>query len=160
MCPLMRQMVMGAMRWPIDQPLDGTGPAFYNALAKLCSEWIQREAAFSLPTSHEKRVAAAISYTLENLKSATMAGACSVAAMSERSLRRRFKHELGLGWDEYRRRARIMAAVALLSEGRKAIGIIAADVGFESQAAFSKAFTNIVGQKPSDFRRVESVLSA
>ena len=154
-CPLMRQMVIGAMRWPIDRPLDDIGAAYYAALAKLCSEWIHREAAFSLPTSQEKRNAAAIRYTLENLKTATMAGACSASALSERSLRRHFMRELGIGWVDYRRRARVMAAAAMLSESQKAIGIIAAEVGFESQTAFSKVFTALVGMKPSAFRRLE-----
>ena len=68
--------------------------------------------------------------------------------MSERTLRRRFQAELGMGWDEYRRRARLLSAVEALSDGSRSITRIAADVGFESQSAFTKAFRQFTGKTP------------
>ncbi len=53
--PLMREMVIGAMRWQIDKPLDAAGDAYFKALALLCSAngLRIRSAALSLPSSDD-----------------------------------------------------------------------------------------------------------
>ncbi|WP_336968923.1 helix-turn-helix domain-containing protein [Sphingobium aromaticiconvertens] len=57
-----------------------------------------------------------------------------------------------VSWEDYRRRARLLKAAALLSEGRMPIGNVAAEVGFESQSAFSRAFKELTGRSPRDFK--------
>ena len=150
--PLMREMVIGAMRWPLEQPLDETGEAYFAALGRLCGEWIAKQARLSLPTSAEPKLAAAIAFTGANLKTCSVGAVCRAAGLSERSLRRRFHRDLGMSWDEYRRRARVLAAAAMLTEDGPSIGAIAAEVGFESQGAFAKAFRMLTGSTPRAFR--------
>ena len=149
--PLMREMVLGAMRWPLEAPHDAAAKAYFAALSHLCSEWIEREAPLHLPTAPELRVA--IEYTRAHLQDADIAGVCAAAGLSERTLRRRFRSLVGRSWDAYRRRARLLAAVALLGETPQSIGEIAAQVGFESQSAFARAFKALVGVTPREFRR-------
>jgi AraC-like DNA-binding protein len=151
--PLMREMILGAMRWPLDAPQNERARAYFSALGLLCAEWIQRETQLSLPTSAERRLQAAMAYTRTHLAHASMGDVCKAAGLSERSLRRRFQAEIGMTWETYRRRARLLAAVPLLSETSRPIGAIAAEVGFESQSAFAKAFRAFTGKSPLAFRR-------
>lgn len=151
--PLMREMVIGAMRWPLSAPQDEVGRAYFAAFALLCGEWIGREAGLSLPTAADPLLRAAMEHTRANLAGADMAAVSRAAGLSERSLRRRFQTELGLTWEDYRRRARLLASVELLNATRRPIGVIAAEVGFESQSAFAKAFRALLGRSPQAFRR-------
>jgi hypothetical protein len=48
---------------------------------------------------------------------------------------------------------RMQIATGLLSSGNPNIATIAAEVGYGSEAAFSRAFKKIVGVPPSDWRR-------
>jgi AraC-like DNA-binding protein len=150
--PLMREMVQGAMRWPVGAPMDATGRAYFAALGHLCAEWIQVEAPFHLPMPRDPRLQAAAAYTRDNLKDGDIAAVCRAAGVSERTLRRGFAAEAGMGWDEYRRRARLLAAAAMLSETRTPVGLVAEAVGFESQSAFAKAFRSLTGETPREFR--------
>jgi len=150
--PLMREMILGAMRWPLDRPLDEAGAAYFTAFGLLCREWIGHEASLWLPTAEDAKLRAAMDHTRAHVVEADMASACRAAGLSERSLRRRFKQGLGMTWEAYRRRARLLAAVPLLSDGRRPIGAVAAEVGFESQSAFAKAFRSFTGKTPLAFR--------
>ena len=150
--PLMREMIAEAMRWPLDQPLDVTGEIYFAALACLCGEWIRDEAPFTLPTSADPALRTATAYTQDHLAGCTITAVCRVAGLSERSLRRRFRAQLGMGWDEYRRRARLLRAMDARANGHDAISRIAADVGFESQSAFAAAFRQLTGTTPRAFR--------
>jgi len=57
-----------------------------------------------------------------------------------------------MGWDEYRRRARLLASIESLTESDRSIAQIAAEVGFESQSAFARAFRRLTGDAPQAFR--------
>jgi AraC-like DNA-binding protein len=52
----------------------------------------------------------------------------------------------------YLARWRMQIAAGLLSRGVN-IATIAAETGYGSEAAFSRAFKNVVGVSPSDWRR-------
>ncbi len=151
--PLMREMVIGAMRWQIGQPLDNVGEAYFHSLALLCNEWIEQEAPLSLPSSDDPQLRAAMAHTRAQLATATIASASAAAHLSERSLRRRFQTDVGMSWDEYRRRARLLSAVEKIATSQLPINQIALELGYENQSAFAKAFRVLLGVNPSDFRR-------
>jgi AraC-like DNA-binding protein len=151
--PLMREMVLGAMRWPLDRPQEPTAQAYFVALGLLCAEWIRNEAPLSLPTCADARLRAAMEYTRAHLADADLRSVCRAAGLSERSLRRGFRAATGMTWESYRRQARLLAAIPLLSGTRRPVGSIALDVGFESQSAFAKALRKLTGKSPLDFRR-------
>lgn len=150
--PLMREMIAEAVRWPLERPQNDTGRHFFAAFACLCRDWIQDEAPFSLPTSMDPALEAAVAHTRANLTKSSFTEVCRAAGLSQRTLRRRFRAELGMGWEQYRRRARLLAAVEALAARERTIAQIAADVGFESQSAFSKAFQELTGETPRAFR--------
>jgi AraC-like DNA-binding protein len=149
---LMRELMELAMRWPIRAPEQPMGRSFFETLAHLCGEWLQAETALHLPTARDPQLAAAMRYTQTQLADASFAGACRAAGLSARSLRRRFEAEAGMSWLAYRQRHRLLTAMAMLEAGR-AVGQVAADVGFDSPSAFAKAFAALLGESPAQYRR-------
>lgn len=151
---LMREMVIHAMRWPIDGEDDDFSRAYFTCFAKLCSEWVSREVTLVLPSSDDPRINAIIKFTGANLQSVALADVCKVVGMSERSLRRHFQKAMGISWEDFRLRLRMYTAIDYLDSTSKPIGVIAAEVGYTSQTAFARAFKAIMGIGPTAYRRV------
>lgn len=150
--PLMREMLVAAARWPLGSSLDACGQAFFTAFAALCREWIEDQAPLTLPGTTDAALDRALAVARADPAGATLAAALDAAALSERSLRRRCRAVLGMGWDEYRRRARLLAAIDALVDNDMSIAQLAASVGFESQSAFARAFRQLTGQSPGNYR--------
>jgi AraC-like DNA-binding protein len=151
--PLMREMIMGAMRWPLSKPLEPIGRTYFDALAMLCGEWIQSEAQLALPTGASPGIRKVMEFTRGHLAEVDLASVCVVAGLSERSLRRHFRTETGMTWENYRRLSRLAEAIVLLGESSLTVGVIALQVGFESQGAFARAFRALIGELPTDYRK-------
>ncbi|MCW1429865.1 AraC family transcriptional regulator [Novosphingobium sp. JCM 18896] len=150
--PLMREMIAEAARWPLGAALDATGQAFFAAFARLCGEWIADRAPLTLPTTPDPVLGIALAAVRADPAGCRMDDAARAAGLSERSLRRRCQAQLGMGWDEYRRRARLLVSIEALTESERSIAQVAADVGFESQSAFARAFRRLTGEAPQAFR--------
>ncbi|MGB8407084.1 MAG: helix-turn-helix transcriptional regulator [Mycobacterium sp.] len=156
--PLIREMMIYALRWPIDR---GRGSAedervsdgFFRTLAHLVVEALDHEAPLSLPTSEHPIVTAAMAYTKEHLISATAEDVSRAVSVSERTLRRLFQDHIGLSWRTYLLNARMLRAMALLAEPGQSVQATATAVGFESLSAFTRCFTQFNGESPSGYRR-------
>lgn len=148
---LMRAMMHEAMRWPIDGEASRLRAVFYDAMAALCSEWIEHEADLFLPMPNDPRLQRALQST-SSQTDMTLTAVCAQAGISERSLRRHLKAETGLSWQQYRYRARLLQAVSMLSETDTPIGQIASICGFAGNSAFAKAFRLAVGETPRAYR--------
>ena len=156
---LMRQMVMHAMRWPLDRSADtATSAAYFECLARLCEEWIAQEVKLVLPVSEDPKTSAIMTYTGERLATVSLLAVCRALGMSARSLRRHFLKEVGMTWEEYRQRLRICQALDLLEQTTRRIGDIAAVIGYENQAAFARTFRSVVGMTPSEYRRQQLIV--
>jgi AraC-like DNA-binding protein len=152
--PLIREMMIYALRWPIDRPDgDADSDAFFRTLANLVSEALDHEAPLSLPTSEHPIVAAAMAYTKEHLDSVTASEVGRAVAVSERTLRRLFQDALGLPWRTYLLHARMLRAMALLAGPGQSVQGTSAAVGFGSLSAFTRAFTGFCGETPSTYRK-------
>ncbi len=149
--PLMREMMKEAMRWPVNGPDSPVRTAFFEAMAKLCDEWITREAKLFLPASTDARVAGVLEYTMRHLE-LKLAEICQHAGISVRSLRRHLKAETGMTWEVFRHRSRLLRAISLLGETDEQMSGIAAQCGFESPSAFAKMFRAEMGETPRDYR--------
>lgn len=87
----------------------------------------------------------AANWTVETLAAA--------AGMSRSAFALRFKDKLGIAPLDYLTRWRMFRAGHLLRHTDRALASIAASVGYESEAAFNKAFKRVTGSAPGAFRR-------
>lgn len=65
---------------------------------------------------------------------------------------RKFRKELGITPGMFLQRYRIHMAMEKLINSNANVGIIAKDVGYQDQAAFSRAFLKVTGSQPVLYR--------
>ena len=73
--------------------------------------------------------------------------------LSRSALHERFVHLIGVPPMQYLAQWRMQAAACLLLETRATVAAIALDVGYDSEAAFARAFKRLVGKPPAAWRR-------
>jgi AraC-like DNA-binding protein len=152
--PLVREMIIGSLRWPIDRTeSEPLRESYFVTLAHLISETLEHEAPLRLPTCSDPLVTAAMAYTQENLQSVSIDQVSRAVGASPRTIRRRFEARAGLSWRSYLLQARVLTAMALLAQSEQSILQIALDVGFNSLNTFGRAFTTRIGETPSSYRR-------
>jgi AraC-like DNA-binding protein len=149
---LLREMVMHAMRWPLEREEDEVSAAYFTCLARLCEGWITEDVKLLLPSTTDPRMAAVMQHTAANLATITLPEICRHAGMSERTLRRQFLKAAGMSWENYRQRLRLGMALDALDHTNRQIGDIAASLGYENQAAFARAFRATLGMAPREYR--------
>jgi AraC-like DNA-binding protein len=81
----------------------------------------------------------------------------AVAGMSRSAFALRFKELLGETPLEYLTNWRMYRAAGFLQEGDRKVFEVAVSVGYDSDAAFSKAFKRVLGVAPREFRRIATV---
>ena len=75
------------------------------------------------------------------------------AGVSRAALAARFAHLVGHPPMEYLARWRMQVAARLLADGAAKVGAVGREVGYDSEAAFSRAFKKSVGVTPAAWRR-------
>jgi AraC-like DNA-binding protein len=73
--------------------------------------------------------------------------------LSRSVLAERFADLVGIPPMQYLAKWRMQIAAGLLNSGSSNVANIAAEIGYASEAAFSRAFKKVVGVSPSDWRR-------
>lgn len=73
--------------------------------------------------------------------------------LSRSALHERFVHLLGQPPMQYLTQWRLQRGAALLRDSNASVASIALEVGYESEAAFSRAFKRALGQPPATWRR-------
>jgi AraC-like DNA-binding protein len=73
--------------------------------------------------------------------------------LSRSALHERFVELIGVPPMQYLAQWRMQAAARLLLETRATVASIALDVGYDSEAAFARAFKRMVGKPPATWRR-------
>ncbi len=101
-----------------------------------------RHVGHALTLMHDKPAHA---WTIEELARAV--------GLSRSALADRFMHFVGQPPMHYLTQWRMQVAAGLLSGGSASIAAIASDVGYGSEAAFSRAFKKLVGTPPAVWRR-------
>jgi AraC-like DNA-binding protein len=80
----------------------------------------------------------------------------SRAGASRSALADRFAHLVGCPPIQYLTQWRMQLAAKRLADRSVKISVVASEVGYESEAAFSRAFKKFVGQSPGQWRSVSS----
>jgi len=75
--------------------------------------------------------------------------------LSRRTFTRLFRHETGLTFSAWQRRACLLSAVPRLLGG-EAVTTIAFDLNYSSPAAFTTMFKKLIGTSPNAYRRAAS----
>ncbi|HTN90281.1 MAG TPA: AraC family transcriptional regulator, partial [Sorangium sp.] len=83
----------------------------------------------------------------------TIEALARAAGLSRAAFARRFLAELGVPPLRYVAELRMQRAAELLAEGDRSLASIAAEVGYDSEFAFSRAFKRHTGEAPGAFRR-------
>lgn len=145
--PLLREVILAAFA----DRADGRRLALLAELA--LSELVEAEDAATfmpMPTDpRARRVAELVladpagQHELDDLARA--------AATSARTISRLFQGETELPFKAWRQRARVMAGVMALGEGRESVKQVASRLGFSSVAAFGHAVRTVTGATPGSF---------
>jgi AraC-like DNA-binding protein len=125
-------------------------PHFYAALAEVMVDCAADTHDFRLPAAQSPELRRAIDAI--DLTACTLASVARAAAMSTRSLERRFIEETGITFRSYLRTARVLRSMELLAKGAR-VTDAALGVGFQSLSSFSRAFEEIAGERPREFLR-------
>lgn len=83
----------------------------------------------------------------------TVAELAGVAGLSRTAFATRFSAQVGEPPRGYLTRWRLHLAAGRLRETRLPVGTVAAEVGYQSEASFSHAFTRVYGEPPGAYRR-------
>jgi AraC-like DNA-binding protein len=150
--PVLREMAIYARRWPLERMDDALANSYFDVMAGLLEQWLEVESPFHLPRVTDPTVATAVAFAEEHLDSVTLRSAAAAAAVSERTLRRRFATTLHMSWRTYLLRLRLLRAMAMLAESSTSILCVASKVGFDDPSAFARAFSSYTGQTPRAYR--------
>lgn len=82
----------------------------------------------------------------------TLEGLAREVGLSRSSFAERFTGFVGIPPMQYLQKWRLQMAASRLAEGNASIATIAAETGYESEAAFSRAFKKIIGEPPAEWR--------
>ncbi|KWE34857.1 cupin domain-containing protein [Burkholderia territorii] len=120
----------------------------YGRDARVPAGWLALAADARLgPSVHAVLQAPAQPWTVESL------GAAS--AMSRATYARHFREKAGMSVGEFVARIRMMHACALLQDTQRGQAEIGQAVGYQSEAAFGKAFRAVLGTTPGRWRRAQ-----
>lgn len=146
---LLQSLAERAAEWP---PHAGLDAAQVRLAAVVIDEVARlRREAVSLPAPADprlRRVAGAIADDPARVRD--LHDWAQLAAMSPRSLTRRFMVETGMSFSAWQQRARLLAAEERLARGEQ-VTQVAGDVGYDSPSAFSAAFRRAHGCSPTDY---------
>jgi AraC-like DNA-binding protein len=147
---LLREAVLRAATWPLE-PLD----AARERVAQVILDEIGQAAPapFGLPLPRDPRLQRVARALLDDPADARdLAAWAEAAAMSTRTLTRRFAADTGFGFVAWRQRARLMRALEMLAAERP-VTTVAMDLGYASASAFIKLFAREFGATPAAYRR-------
>lgn len=88
----------------------------------------------------------------------TIAKLATTVGMSRSRFAERFKSLVGTGPMTYLTEWRLQKSLALLDKGKANVGRVASDTGYQSAAAFTRAFSTRFGVSPSAYKKDTTVL--
>jgi AraC-like DNA-binding protein len=147
--PLLRELILAFLDHPPDKA--GEGPA--GRLAQVIIDQLATVpvAPLHLPMPNSERLRRAIGDLIADpARTDRLADVAKRAALSQRSFERHFQAETGLSYRAWRRQARLIKAVELLSFGIP-IAEISDRLGYEGPSAFVAGFRKAFGVTPGQY---------
>lgn len=154
---LLRAMAAQAAAWGPAPPPDAPTLPFYTALRALIDGWAATELPVDLPCPRSAPLRRAMFHLLDRLdRPVGLPDAAKAGTMSERTLQRRCREELDSSLSAWLTRARILRSLELLARADLPIAEVAQSCGYNSPVAFTRAFSQHLGQTPSVWRQGET----
>jgi len=153
--PLMREMARTSCAWRNSPPDDAPVGAFSAAFAGMLPIWRRDVLPTDIPTAQSKQLRRALAHMLGRLgRPVGLADAALAGAVSERTLQRRCRTELQMSLSSWLTRARVIHSLELLSSTHsdRSVAAIARSCGYNSPAAFTRAFSQLLSTTPSAWR--------
>ncbi|MBF9034627.1 helix-turn-helix domain-containing protein [Rhodobacterales bacterium HKCCE2091] len=155
MTPLARALVAEVSGVGADHgPLPDHDATMFRALFAAVARLARTPEPTSLPVPRTDAVARALALieaTPEDPPDAT--ALARAAGLTQRTLARRFRSELGMTRRQAIQRLRMIRAVERLADPAEPVTAIAFGLGYASLSAFNAAFRDFAGQSPTDYRR-------
>lgn len=149
--PLLRELLLETIRLGMLRRSTEEQKVFASVLVNQIKRSDEMPLKLKMPTDPRAiRLADIISSHPE--KKINLAEAAKQTGASPRTLERLFKDETGMSVGNWRRQARLMFAIRMLSEGTP-VGEVAFSCGFNSPSSFVKAFREELGETPGHFLR-------
>jgi AraC-like DNA-binding protein len=147
--PLLRELLVRCVDFPILYPLKGREARLVSIVLDELSIAPVEKLHLPMPTD----------LSLRRLADMMMADASNWAkvsrwaeniGMSERSLNRHFRQEIGMSLGRWRQQMRIILAIQMLSQ-KKSVKFIADELGYEDASSFVTMFRKILGTSPARY---------
>jgi AraC-like DNA-binding protein len=147
--PLLRELILHVLKIRMLHPDLPEQARLAQLLIDLLLQARTQDLALPLPRDRRAR-ALADRVQARPGEPASLAELARGAGASLRTLQRLFPAETGLTLEAWRQKARLIAAVAALSEGAP-VGVTAANCGYDSPSAFIAAFKRQFGLTPARY---------
>ncbi|SHJ66506.1 helix-turn-helix domain-containing protein [Pseudozobellia thermophila] len=135
--------------------------AIVCAFKELLGQTVSKSLHIELPHATDKRLVSIIKYLTENIQHEHhLPELASRFSMTDKSLYRLFKKDLGMSFIKYYTQLRIFKSLEYLINSDHTISEIAHMVGYNSLPTFSNTFTKIMGKRPSEYRTSNEVYLA
>lgn len=147
--PLSRELILHAVT---AAPMDLTASSDVATITLLCEQIALRPGApLHLPLPDDP-VARDIAKAIMSRPAEPLHDLVRAANANRRTVERRFSAETGMSLGKWRRRARVLASIARLTNG-ETVTNVAVTIGYSSPSAFVAAFRAELGTSPRDFLR-------
>jgi AraC-like DNA-binding protein/quercetin dioxygenase-like cupin family protein len=147
--PLLRELILEALRLPRPYPLGGAEERLFGVLLEQVR--FEQVVPLHLPMPESAELVALV----ERLRrhpgdGRTLAQWAKATGTSARTLARSFRRETGLSFGAWRAQLRLMRALELLAR-RRSVTEVALALGYESTSAFIHAFRRHLGTTPARY---------
>lgn len=125
---------------------------FFQAFILLIPQWLDNSVTLAIPNTNHRKLSEILDHIKKNLDhEITVSDIAQKFSLSNRSITRLFKQEIGITFRTYLRISRIARAMDLLSDRGYNVSTAAYAVGYESISAFSTTFYNVIGVRPQEY---------
>eukprot|EP01133_Synstelium_polycarpum_P014668 gene14668-17345_t len=150
---LLLEMIVFTERWNGHiQPTDTVPFQFLSSLKNVLPQLSVRAFPITLPTTSNERLRPIIIYLSQNFhKPLSLEEISKRFGIAERTLSRLFQAVMNISFLQYLKMLRMVRAIEMMLQTQKSTSEIAYATGYNSLAAFSKAFYQLTNIRPSDF---------
>ncbi len=148
--PLLRELILRATELPVEYDERGSAGRVMRLILDELASLVRLPYNLPMPASKVlSRICRALIESPNDQVTIEALGARH--GTTSRTLARGFRRETGMSFSEWRRRARLLRALAWIAEGRPILAV-ALDLGYDSPSAFSAMFKREFGLPPSQYR--------